>query len=298
VDRVFDRKNKFQKGMRAAVVNIILNLVLAGVKILTGFLGNSYALIADGIESLLDIFSSTIVWGGLKIGSLPPDNNHPYGHGRAESLAGMMVSVTLILVAFGIAAHSIKEIFVPHHAPAAFTLFTLIGVVVIKEMMYQFLWKTGNDLKSLSIKVDAWHARSDALTSLAAFIGISIALIAGKGYESADDWAALFASGVILFNGSKILRSSIEDIMDSAVSPETENAFKNIARTVPGVLDVEKCRIRKSGLNFFVEMHIVVNGDIPIKKGHQIAHEVKKALMDSEPHILDVLTHIEPHEYN
>jgi len=298
VNRVSDRENKSQKGMRAAVVNIILNLVLAGVKILTGFFGNSYALIADGIESLLDIFSSTIVWGGLKIGSLPPDDNHPYGHGRAESLAGMMVSVTLILAAFGIAAHSIQEIFVPHHAPAAYTLFVLTGVIVIKEMMYQFLWKTGNDIKSLSVKVDAWHARSDALTSLAAFIGISIALLAGKGYESADDWAALFASGVILFNGSKILRSSIGDLMDSAVSPETENAFKDIARTVPGVFDVEKCRIRKSGLNFFVEMHIVVDGDIPIKKGHQIAHDVKKALMDSDPHILDVLTHIEPHEYN
>ncbi len=284
--------------MRAAVVNIILNLVLAGVKILTGFFGNSYALIADGIESLSDIFSSTIVWGGLKIGAIPPDDNHPYGHGRAESLAGMTVSVTLILVAFGIAVYSIKEIFVPHHAPAAYTLFTLIGVVIIKEMMYQFLWKTGNDIKSLSVKVDACHARSDALTSIAAFIGISIALAAGKGYESADDWAALFASGVIFFNGSRMLRSSIDDIMDLAVFPETENALKNIARTVPGVLDVEKCRIRKSGLNFLVEMHIVVNGDIPIRDGHRIAHDVKKVLMDSDPHILDVMTHVEPHDYN
>ncbi|MCR4337581.1 MAG: cation diffusion facilitator family transporter, partial [Candidatus Omnitrophica bacterium] len=206
--------------------------------------------------------------------------------------------MTLILVAFGIAVQSIREILVPHHAPAAFTLFILIGVVIIKELMYRFLWKTGTDIKSISIKVDAWHARSDALTSLAAFIGITIALVAGKGYESADDWAALFASGVILFNGSNMWRSAINDLMDSAASPETENTYKNIAIKVPGVLDIEKCRIRKSGLNFFIEMHIVINGNVTIKKGHQIAHDVKKALLDSDPHVLDVLTHIEPHEYN
>lgn len=280
--------------MAAALTNILLNLGLAGVKILSGFLGSSYALIADGIESLLDIFSSTIVWGGMKIGSLPPDKNHPFGHGRAESLAGVTVSITLLVAAIVIAVQSVREIFMPHHAPAPFTLLTLVAVVLIKEMMYRFLWKTGSAIQSISMKVDAWHARSDAMTSLAAFIGISVSLVAGPGYESADDWAALAASGIIFYNGSRMLMTSIDDIMDSAVAPEIEQEFRRVARTISGVIDIEKCRLRKSGLNFFVEVHVVVDGDLSIKKGHDIAHEVKSALMSSDPHILDVMTHLEP----
>ena len=287
-----DTETRFQQGMGAALANILLNLGLAGVKILSGFLGNSYALIADGIESLLDIFSSAIVWGGLKIGSLPPDKNHPFGHGRAESLASIIVSVMLLVAAIVIAVQSVREILIPHHAPAPFTLVTLVAVVTLKELMYRFLWKTGHDIQSVAIKVDAWHARSDAMTSLAAFIGISISLIAGPGYESADDWAALLVSGVIFYNGSRMLRAAIDDIMDLAVAPEIEQELRRAARMISGVDDIEKCRLRKSGLNFFVEIHVVVDGDLSIKKGHAIAHEVKKALMSSDPRILDVMTHI------
>lgn len=282
--------------MKAAILSILINLLLAGIKILAGLLGNSYALIADGIESLLDIFSSTIVWGGLKIGAMPADNNHPYGHGKAESLSGLIVSVILLCVAIVIATQSIREIMLPHHAPATFTLFVLIGVVITKEIMYRFLWKTGADIGSHSMKGEAWHARSDALTSLAAFIGISIALLAGKGYESADDWAALFASLIIFFNGCRILKSSINDIMDLAVDPAMQDSLRNSAKSVPGVIDIEKCRIRKSGLFYFVELHIIVDGDISIREGHKIAHDVKKLLIDTDPHILDVLTHVEPND--
>ncbi|OGX05985.1 MAG: cobalt-zinc-cadmium resistance protein [Omnitrophica WOR_2 bacterium GWA2_47_8] len=276
------------------LINILLNLFLAAVKIVAGFLGSSYALITDGIESLMDIFSSTVVWGGLKIGARPPDKNHPFGHGRAEPLAAMIVSIVLIAVAIGIAIQSVREVLIPHHTPALFTLFVLVGVILVKELMYRFLLKTGEDIDSNALKADAWHSRSDALTSLAAFIGISVSLIGGKGYESADDWAALFASGVIFFNGSRILRSAVAEVMDTAVSFDFENKVKDISRNVPGVIDIEKCRIRKSGFDFFIEIHVIVDGKISVADGHRIGHEEKQTLFDANLSIIDVITHVEP----
>ncbi len=270
---------------------------MAAIKIVSGIFGNSYALIADGVESLLDIFSSTIVWGGLKIGAIPPDKDYPFGYGKAESLAALVAAIVLILVALAIAVESIVKVLMPHNPPKAFTLIVLILVIVVKEIMYRFLWKTGNDIESLSVRADAWHSRSDALTSLAAFIGISIALVAGKGYSSADGWAALFASAVIFFNGFRIFKFSLGEMMDSAVSVEFENQARGIGEQIPGVSHIEKCRIRKSGLDFFVEIHISVNGHISVKEGHRIAHDVKEALLDANLHIMDVTTHIEPDSY-
>ncbi len=282
------------RGMRIAIVSILVNLCLSVAKIGAGLLGNSYALIADGIESLLDIFSSTVVWGGLKIGSLPPDDNHPYGHGKAESLAAMIVSCVLLFVATAIVIQSIKEIFLPHHAPAGFTLVVLIAVVIIKEIFYRIVLKVGEEIGSLSIKSDAWHHRSDALTSLAAFVGIFIALVGGKGWESADDWAALFASGVIYYNGYKMWKAAVADIMDEDVSAEMKDKVRLIAKNTPGVEDVEKCRIRKSGLDFLVDIHIVVSGMMTVKDGHAIAHDVKNRLVAANIHVVDVMTHVEP----
>ena len=293
-NQIFVSAHRAGKGIRMVLINILLNLFLAAVKIVAGFLGSSYALITDGIESLMDIFSSTVVWGGLKIGARPPDKNHPFGHGRAEPLAAMIVSIVLIAVAIGIAIQSVREVLIPHHTPALFTLFVLVGVILVKELMYRFLLKTGEDIDSNALKADAWHSRSDALTSLAAFIGISVSLIGGKGYESADDWAALFASGVIFFNGSRILRSAVAEVMDTAVSFDFENKVKDISRNVPGVIDIEKCRIRKSGFDFFIEIHVIVDGKISVADGHRIGHEVKQTLFDANLSIIDVITHVEP----
>lgn len=291
------KQQRLEQGTKSVLMNLVSNVVLSAIKVISGLLGNSYALIADGVESLLDVFSSSVVWGGLKIGAIPADKNHPFGHGKAESLAAMVASIVLILVALAIAVESIMKVLTPHNSPKAFTLIVLILVVVVKEMMYRLLWKTGNDIESLSVRADAWHSRSDALTSLAAFIGISIALAGGRGYESADGWAALFASAVIFFNGSRILKFSLGEMMDSAVPQELESKVRIIGEQIPGVAHIEKCRIRKSGMDFFVEIHISVDGHIPVIEGHRIAHDVKQALLDSHLHITDVTTHIEPDSY-
>jgi cation diffusion facilitator family transporter len=281
-------------GLVVAGSAIAVNLVLALVKISTGVLGNSYALVADGIESTTDIFSSLIVLGGLQLSSKPPDENHPYGHGKAESLAAMLVSVFLIGAAFLIAVQSIREIRIPHSSPEWYTLVTLVIVIVVKEILFRRMYHVGETLDSSSLRSDAWHHRSDAITSLAVFVGISIALVGGEGYESADDWAALLACGIIFINGLRLMRPALNEVMDAAPPDAFEERVVALASGVEGVVKIEKCRIRKSGLGYLMDIHVEVDSEIPIREGHLIGHEVKDQLLDSDLPIIDVVVHIEP----
>jgi len=285
---------RLSRGMRATVQTVFVSTILALVKIASGLIGHSYALIADGIESLLDVVSSLVVWGGLRIASLPPDRNHPYGHGKAESLAAMVVALALLAAALGLAIQSVREITTPHHAPAPFTLIVLVGVVGIKEWLYRRLARIARATSSTALSVDAWHHRSDALTSVAAFVGISISLVLGEGYEAADDWAALLACGIIAWNGARLLRRSIDEVMDTAASDDLVASIRSRARGVPGVVAIEKCLARKSGPGWLVDLHVQVDGRLPVVEGHAIGHRVKRALCDSDLGIVDVLVHLEP----
>lgn len=283
-----------QKGLRSTLIGILANTLLAAIKAIAGVLGNSYALIADAIESTTDIASSVIVWSGLKIAALPPDADHPYGHGKAEPLAAIVVSLTLITAAIGIAIQSVREILIPHHAPAAFTLVVLVVVVITKEILFRFVFNVGQGINSTAVKSDAWHHRSDAITSAAAFVGISISLIGGVGYESADDWAALFASTIILFNAYRILRPAINEVMDSAPSSDVDRNIRQAAQHVEGVIALEKCLIRKTGFSYYVDLHVTVDGALSVRHGHDIARQVKQAIRASNPSVAEVLVHIEP----
>lgn len=270
-------------------------MVLAAVKIAAGLAGHSYALIADGAESILDIFSSLLVIAGLRIASRPPDANHPFGHGKAESLAAVAVATLLLLVAVGLAVQSVREIVTPHRTPAPFTLVVLVAVVVVKELVFRLLSRKGRELGSTSLRADAWHHRSDALTSAAAFVGISIALAGGPAYAGADDWAALAACGVIAWNGARILRDAAGEIMDAAAPDDVLTALVARARAVHGVADVETCVARKSGPGWLVDLHVEVDGALTVTEGHAIAHRVKDALLDGgEPRVLDTIVHVEP----
>lgn len=283
-----------QAGIRSIRHGIFANLFLAIVKGLVGFFGNSFALIADAIESTADVFTAMIVWIGLKSASKPPDEDHPYGHGRAEPLAGIVVALSLFGAAIYIAFESIRLIQTPHKSPAAYTLIVLIGVIVIKEWMFRYVERVANDIGSTAVKGDAWHHRSDAITSLTAAIGITIALIGGEGYESADDWAALMAAGFIVYNAWHIFEPALNEVMDKAPPQYLVEEVKVLAREVVGVQDVEKCFIRKSGFEFFVDIHVVVDGNLTVREGHKIGHDVKDHIMQHKPLIYNVLTHIEP----
>jgi cation diffusion facilitator family transporter len=283
-----------ETGLRLSLLALLVNAALAAGKIAAGVFGNSYVLVADGIESTADVFSSFVVWAGLRFSSLPADENHPYGHGKAEPVAGVIVSLILLAAAFLIAIQSVHEILTPHRPPAWFTLPVLLAVIIIKETMFRFAFRTGNSLASTALKGDAWHHRSDALTSAAAFVGISIALLGGPGYESADDWAALLACGVISWNALRLLRTALDEIMDASVSPEVTAAVRALAGGVPGVVAIDKCRIRKVGLHLALDIHVVVDGDLSVRHGHDIAHQVKDRLLESPHRISDVVVHIEP----
>lgn len=287
-----------QTGARVALLGLAINVLLASVKILAGFFGNAYVLIADGIESTLDVGASIVIWGGLKVAARPPDATHPYGHGKAEPIAAVVVAMGVLAAALGVAIQSVREIFLPHHEPAAYTLVVLIVAVAVKEILYRYVIRFGRDVESTAVQTDAWHHRADALTSVAAFIGISIALIGGEAWRSADDWAALFACALIGANGYRLLSPALREIMDTAPRGKITISIRAAARSVPGVLEVEKCRVRKMGLDFYVDLHIGVNGSISVREGHQIAHQVKTAIQQTDPRIADVLVHIEPAQTN
>lgn len=282
--------------VKATYFSIAGNACLAVIKGLAGFFGNSYALIADAIESTTDIFSSFLVLFGLKYANRPADKNHPYGHGRAEPLITFLVVGFLITSATIIAYESIKNIRTPHELPQVWTLFVLVPLIIWKEISFQLVMKKAKETNSSSLKADAWHHRSDAITSVAALIGISIALFFGKGYETADDWAALFASGFIFYNSYKIFRPALGEIMDEHRYDDLVENIRKISLTVDGVVGTEKCFIRKAGMKYHVDLHATVNSEITVKHGHEIAHRLKDTLRNEIPQLGHVLIHIEPNE--
>nr|WP_315199453.1 cation diffusion facilitator family transporter [uncultured Flavobacterium sp.] len=283
-----------QKAIKATYFSIIGNTALALIKGLAGFFGNSYALLADAIESTTDIFASLLVLFGIKYSSRPADDNHPYGHGRAEPLITFLVVGFLITSATIIAYESIINIQTPHQLPKPWTLFVLGAIILWKEYSFRLVMKRANETNSSSLKADAWHHRSDALTSIAAFIGISVALFLGKGYEAADDWAALFASVFILYNSYLIFRPALGEIMDEHLYDDLVEEIRQVSHKVDGIIDTEKCLIRKAGMKYHVDLHARVNGDISVKEGHDLSHKLKDTLREEIPELGNVLIHIEP----
>jgi len=286
-----------QSAIKATYFSLIGNVCLAFVKGLAGILGNSYALIADAIESTTDIFSSFLVLFGLKYANKPADENHPYGHGRAEPLITFIVVGFLITSATIIAYESIQNITTPHDAPKSWTLILLAAIILWKEFSFRKVMKRAVETNSSSLKADAWHHRSDAITSVAAFIGISIAVLFGNGYESADDWAALFASGFILYNSYLIFRPALGEIMDEHLYDDLILEIREVSQKVKGVIDTEKCFIRKAGMKYHVDLHATVDANLTVKEGHDIAHLLKDTLRAKIPQLGHVLIHIEPNEF-
>ncbi len=288
--------NSEETAIKTTYFSIVGNTSLAIIKGLLGYFGNSYALIADAIESTSDIFASFLVLFGIKYSNRPADKNHPYGHGRAEPLITFLVVGFLITSATIIAYESIENIKTPHELPKSFTLYFLGAIIIWKEISYRLVMKKSKETHSSSLKADAWHHRSDAVTSIAAFIGISIAIFMGKGYESADDWAALFASGFILYNSYLIFRPALGEIMDEHLYDDLIEEIRVASHKVDGIIETEKCFIRKAGMKYHVELHAVVDANITVKQGHDLAHVLKDYLRNEIPQLGHVLIHIEPSE--
>jgi cation diffusion facilitator family transporter len=290
-----------RRGIRTAQAGALVNALLAGIKLVAGLVGNSYALVADAVESFADVLSSLVVWGGLHVAAQPADENHPYGHGKAEALAAAAVALMLLGAATGVAMEAVDQIRTPHSVPAPWTLAVLVAVVIAKALLSRRVHAVGADIGSTAVRADAWHHMSDAITSAAAFIGITVALLGsrfwgGTGWEAADDWAALLASGVIAYNGLSMLRSALNELMDMMPGPEIVLPVRRAAESVPGVRAVEKLQIRKMGTGYRVTIHVQADPMMSLREAHALGGAVKATITTSVPRVHAVLVHMEPHE--
>ena len=293
-DRSAESGHQVQRGLHSSLISIAFNFVLAACKCLVGFAGHSFALFADGVESLTDVFSSGVVYLGLRVALKPPDKDHPYGHGKAEPVAALIVGLGMALVACLIAVESISQIRTPHTLPVPYTLLVLLAVAPLKILLSRYVSKVAKDIDSTAVRGDAWHHLSDAITSLFAFIGISVALVTKN--PSADDWAALCASPVILYNAWRQVRAPFAEILDTAPPPEIEKHVREAAGSVAGVIGLEKCFVRKVGFKYYVDLHVVVKGDLTVRAGHAISHQVENSVRTKVDRVANVLVHIEPEE--
>jgi cation diffusion facilitator family transporter len=294
MDRTQTPEQMVKRGLKSSLIGIGFNLVLALFKCTTGFIGHSFALIADGIESLSDVISSTVVYLGLRVAVRPPDEEHPYGYGKAEPAAAVVVSLALIAAAIVIGIESIEQIQTPHPLPEVYTLWVLLSVVGVKILLSRYVSSVGEGIDSTAVRSDAWHHLSDAITSAFAFVGISIALWTRN--PAADDWAALCASPVIIVNAWRQLRMPFAELLDTAPAPQFEQLVRSVASNVPGVMGLEKCHVRKMGFRYYVDLHVVVNGTLTVRQGHNIAHDVEDSVLDKVPKVAEVLVHVEPEE--
>lgn len=280
---------------RVVIVAAVTNLLLGACKVTAGIIGNSYALIADGIESLVDLAAGLLVYGAVFFSQRPADERHPYGHGKAESLAGLFVALLLCGAAVWVAVQSVEALRTPQPPPAPWTLVVLLIVVIAKWWVGRTISAVATMVGSVALSADAAHQRSDAITSLAAGIGISLALVGGPSWAFADGGAALFASGIILMNGINLVTEAMHDLLDAAPPGDIADRVTAQALNVPGVKGVEQCRVRRSGTQYLVDMHLIVSGDITVHAGHEIARLVRRTVcQDPQLRVQDVLIHVEP----
>lgn len=284
------------QGMKSSRLGIAVNLALAAIKCVAGWAGHSFALIVDGLDSLADVWGSVIVYFGLKFAGRPPDNRHPYGHGKAEPLAAVMVALSLFGAAVVIIAESVHRIRTPHRVPAPYTLLIVGSTFFVKELLFRHVRSIGHSIESIAVKSDAWRHRSDAIVSAFAFAGISIALLGGPRWAAADAWAALAAAAVMLFHAWKQVQPAVLELADMAPQPALEDRVRSVAQSATEVLGLDKCHVRKMGLSFYCDLQIVLKGDITVREGHRIAHEVEDQILRKVPQIVEVQVHVEPEE--
>jgi cation diffusion facilitator family transporter len=285
---------RLQRSLRTVFAGLAANLVLVAVKLSAGLLGHSYALVADALESLGDVFSSLVVWRGLVVAAAPADQEHPYGHGKAEAIAAAIVAGMLLAAALSIILEAASALFTPPARPAPFTLAVLVATLLLKQALYRYVSREAKALDNLAVQADAGHHRSDAIVSFALAVGISVSLWGGPNLIAADKIAAIAAAGVIAWNGWNLMRPALDELMDAAPDLAFVRRIKSTASDIPGVVLVEKCVMRKAGYQYFADMHVEVDPQLTVLAAHDIAHRVKNRVRKQFPAVLDVLVHIEP----
>ncbi|MDP8219395.1 MAG: cation diffusion facilitator family transporter [Candidatus Theseobacter exili] len=275
-----------------------VNLLLALLKFSVGFLGHSQAVLADGVHSLSDVSTDLVVLFGVKFWSSPPDEDHQYGHHRIEALITVIIGIILILTALGIGYRSISTI--KETSIKQPGLIALIGAVLsifLKEWLYRWTIKIGTKIKSSSVIANAWHHRSDAFSSIPVVIAVTAALITPK-WAYIDHIGALIVSFFIFKVAWNILKSAIFELTDRSATQIDSNKIHSIAIEVDGVKSAHAIRSRRLGSGLFVDLHILVDGGLSVKEGHDISEAVKNKLIGTGPNVLDAVIHLEPFEPN
>jgi cation diffusion facilitator family transporter len=284
------------RGQGSAFRGILMNGALGGAKLAAGLLGHSYALVADASESFADVAGSCVTLYGLRLAAEPADQTHPAGHGRAETLASAITALALLVVGGLIFWHASLSLGEPRKTPSPWALLVLVPVIVAKERMFQWMRGRGRETGSIALLADAWHQRSDVVTSVAALFGISVAWIGGPGWSHADSWAAMAASVWLMGTGLWLLGPALHELMEGSVDPTLLKFIYETSRSCPGVQGIDKVWVRKLGMRLMVDLHVEVAPDISVLDGHRLAHEVKAKLQAELPQVRDVMVHVEPHD--
>ncbi len=289
-------ERSLRSGQGSAFKGILINGMLGAAKLAAGLLGHSYAMVADAAESFADVAGSCVTLYGLRIAAEPADPMHPSGHGRAETLASMVTALALVTVGALIFYHALLSLDEARVAPNPLTLLVLVPVIFVKEQMFHWMLKRGKEIGSLAVSADAWHQRSDVVTSVAALTGIVVAWIGGPAWNHADSWAAMLASLWLVGTGLWLLGPTLHELMEGSVDPALLEFIRETSLGCEGIKGIDKVWVRKLGMRLIIDLHVIVDPDISVKEGHRLAHEVKAKLQHELPQVRDVMVHVEPYE--
>lgn len=287
-------KPLYRSAMRAAGLGLLVNVVLGIVKLVGGIIGSSFALISDAVNSLGDALTSIVVLFALWFAQRPADEEHPYGHTRAEAIAAAYVALLIVMSALLVGWEAIERLWTEHIAPPVWTMWIAGANVLIKEGLYRYKQRVGQRIGSAAIMANAWDHRSDALCSLAVLIGLAAVRWGGPSFLWADEAAALFVVAAIVWSGGWLLARSTSELLDPQADEELVAQIRQVAAAVPGVRAVEKLWVRKTGIEFLADIHIEVDAKMTVEEGHRIGHDVKDQLLARFASLRDVLVHLEP----
>ncbi len=283
-----------QIGQRVALAGMIVSGALAAIKITAGLMGHSTAVVADGLESGGDVFASGIVLLGLTLAAKPADPEHPYGHGRVETLTGLFVGFLLGFTGIGISANALLHIRIQDPLPNSYVIWPLIGSAVVKSMLSGTKFYFGKKIRSAALVADSYNDGVDIVSALAALVAVSLTLLSPHTFAHADHWGAFAVGLIVVFTGIRVARDTSLQLIDTMPDRQTIAKIRAAAQTVPGVQGVEKCFARKTGLQYHVDLHLEVDPEITVRRSHEIATQVRIVIKETLPWVADVLVHVEP----
>lgn len=285
-------EERYKIGRKVSIIGLVVNILLSIVKVLVGISFASMALVADGLHSVSDIASTVVIMISIKFSQTPADENHPYGHGKAEPIGTAVLGIILLVTGFLLVKDSLIGIFADKIVQPGMIAFWVAFISIFtKEALYQYTLKIGRKINSKGLIADAHHHRSDAFSSMASLVGIAGSRI---GLPFLDPLAALIVAFFIIKIGFNILKDAINELMDSTLDPEKVKEFSDIVNDVNGVINVADIKLRSYGPKLFVELSVAVDNKLSVGEGHNVAENVKKQLKDKDKSVQDVLVHVDP----